>query len=279
MSLGLLAVFGLMTGEARAGSLTEVLTWNWAGHGTQTLVISGGPYATSNQTSSGTSLTFIIGTGANIGPLNTYLKNHGSALQFGAGSGAYSNQNIITPGETAVLTSNGNLSVIQGSTGSTQMKIDVYQTDWTTPYGINGNLQNSGSATFTSTASGDTEKFNSWFDSTDSGTPPTGMAAGMQTYTATYGPGQNVSSPIGSPVNFTSMDVGTVTPPYALSNETTVTLTQENIRGENGQYQVTTTLAATIPEPASLVLLLTSIPLPLTVVGGLRRRRARCQVD
>lgn len=266
VSLCLSASMGLMAGEARAGSIHEVLKWNWAGHGVQTLDITGSPFGTVSSSASGTSLTL------NTTPLNTFLKNHGSALQFAAGSGASSNQSVITQGETANLTSNGNLSVISGSAGSTQMTILVYQQDWSAPTGVHGVLQNSGSATFTLTASGDTEKYNSWFDPTNSSSQPTGMAAGLQTYTASYAAGQNVSSPIGSPVDHTSIGVATVGPNlYALANQTVVTLSQKNTKGENGQYQVTTTLFATVPEPASIALILAGMP--LTIVGMLRRGR------
>jgi hypothetical protein len=252
----LIAAMGLMTSEARAGALTVVL--DWPGH--TLTIVGGGGFATLTPTPSGESLAFLTG------PLNTFLAANGSALQFSAGSGASDNQPVATT--VASLTSNGTLSVNQASAGSTTMTIDVFKTDWNTPSGSTGMLVNAGSATFGLTAAGDTTTFNSWYNINNAANGKI-LGAGLQTFTST-GPIPN--SPIGVPPINTSAGISPFVTPFSLTNETIVTLTKTGLNGENGQYQDQTSVtAATVPEPASLVIMLTS--LPLVVLGAAKYRR------
>jgi len=258
-ALAMIALAGIPANEARAGSLTMILEW-----GASTLTITGGPFATLTATASGESLTL------NVGPLNAFLASHGSALAFAAGSGVSDNQSVATNATGAILTSNGNLSVVQTSAGLTTMTIDAYKTDWNTPSGATGMLMNSGSATFGLTPKGNTETFNSWYNNDNSADGKL-LGAGLQTYTST---GDPVNSPPGSPPNFTGAAISPFVTPFSLTNETIVSLTKSGKTGENGQYQVQTTVSANaVPEPASMVIMLTSMPLPLVILVLLQRRR------
>ncbi len=253
----LIAAVALTTSEARAGDLTVVLSWT--GH---TLTITGTPFATLTTTASGESLTF------NNTPLNAFLEANGSAIQFGSGSGVSDNQPVATNASGAFLTSNGQVSVDQSNPGSTAMTIDAFKTDWNTPSGATGTLVNSGSATFGHTVAGDTTTYNSWYNNDNS---PDGklLGAGLQTYTSTGAP---TESPIGVPPNSTTAGISPFVTPFSLTNETVITLTKSGSNAETANYQLQTTVSTSvIPEPASVVIVVSALPL---LALGLRRRAA-----
>jgi len=78
------------------------------------------------------------------------------------------------------------------------------------------------------------------------------------------------------PSSSNSTSPGTYVTPFTLDSQTTLVLdAASDVNGSNGFSQkVQLTASTAIPEPASLVLMLTGMPLPLVVVGLLRRRRA-----
>jgi len=266
LSLALVALMGLAPTEARAGALSAVIIIPGA-----TLAVTG-PFGTVTMDAAGTHLEY------NVPAINGFLAANGSALRFATGSGASSNQNIATNASGAVLGSAGSVGVVPTSAGTTTMSIVVFQTDWNTPSGTSGTLFNSGKTTFTNTATGDTNSYNSWYDNTNTGTSgppsftPLGLPAGLVTNTST---GLNPNSPPGVPADQTSAAISPFITPFALTNMTNIALTNTGMAGETDAYGVQTKVAAAgiIPEPSSVVLMLTSMPLPLVVLGIMRRYR------
>jgi len=257
--LALSAVIGFTAGEARAGTLTEILTW-----GANSLTITtGSPFATVTTDVSGTHLTL------NTDVLNAFLAANGSGLQFATGSGAYSNQNVATQASGAVLDNTGSVSVIPTGTGLTTMTINVTQTDWNVPNGPTGTLINTGSNSFTNTAAGDTSTANSWYNNNNAMDGKV-LGAGLISFMS-VGPAPN--SPPGTPSDSTTRAISPFVIPFSLTNETVLNLTRTGLTGEIDSYAVHTKVSGAVPEPASIVLMLTSMPLPLVVVGLLRRRR------
>lgn len=61
--------------------------------------------------------------------------------------------------------------------------------------------------------------------------------------------------------------------PYGLTDTVVITLSGNANNPQDAFHGTTTITVSTIPEPASLVMLLTGMPVPLIVLGMLRRRR------
>jgi hypothetical protein len=256
-ALGVL--LALVGGEARAELLT--LTLSWPGGPAGGLAISPGS-AFAQPGSTDNSLTL------NTTVLNTFLAANGSALQFSAGAGASSNWTGAADPAGATLTQNGTLTVLTQSTGSTAMTIDASLQSYTSPSGMTGTIESTGPATFTNTAAGDTQTFNSWYDPHNALNGKT-IASGLQTMTST---GAAPNSPSALP---TSAPISAVTTPFSLTNEIVVTLTNTGLAGESDQYLGGTKvrLGSAISEPASAVTLLTGMLMTLGGLSLLRRRR------
>jgi hypothetical protein len=144
-------------------------------------------------------------------------------------------------------------------------------------------LTESQSGTFTSTVdNGDTQNYQSYLDLNN---------AGNTSGTGVFTPGQQViaipavtstTSGIPNPASATtSIGFDTYTTPYALTTTFSIRLTGNGSTDNpaTDQFQASTTVTSkvgstAVPEPGSVVLLLTGMPLPLVVLGMLRRRRA-----
>jgi hypothetical protein len=240
---------GLTAGEARAGNLTMTLTW------------TGGSLSFDNTNATyalpGSSLTALL---VNTDAVNTFLMNNGSAISFSA-LGASSNfpGGVPIPSE-ATLTQTGT-AVLSRSTGATAITVATSQAGFTTPSGATGTLNSAQTAIFTNMVAGNNQTSSSSFNALNTPTlTSTTTGIQLQAY---------------SPSN--SIPVGTVVSGYTLANTATITMTGSTPgSGTTDQMQVGATLVsgAAIPEPASLILMLTGLPLPLVVVGLLRRRAA-----
>jgi hypothetical protein len=166
------------------------------------------------------------------------------------------------------------LSVGQGGPVSTDHYLVTILTTHDTytlpPAATAATLSQSESGTYTFTTAGNTQTSQSWYSPTNTpnstappGTPPVVIPV------PTTG-SSNASA--GSPT--VSTGIAPFVIPYALTNRMIIDVTG-NDAGNPTVMQVNsaTTLAA-VPEPASLVVFLTGIPLPIVLVGLLRRRRA-----
>jgi len=187
-----------------------------------------------------------------------------------AGFGAYSFSNLggssNNPGSSAtgdqggafILTS-GNLSVSPGGSGeSTPITVVLTEGGFVLPTS-SPSLVESGTVNFAG-ATGS-------LDSAGVLTDATGAATTVSIPTLT-----ETSSP---PSSSGSTSPGTYVTPFTLDSQTTLVLdAATGLNGSNGFSQKLQLTAGAIPEPASLVMMLTGMPLPLVVVGLLRRRRA-----
>jgi len=242
-----LGMLGLTAIEARAGSLEILVTE------------SGGPTIPITDNGALDTDPTIGVINANTTLLNLSLVNY----QFtAAGLGANSN----SPGTAVVgnLAQNGSVQLLLGGTGS--ITIVATDVDYSLPAPGPGTLNSSDSATFANGATGDTQGFTSWYN------PSNGLAA---TDVPSPTVGLTSTGPVG---NSHSADAAatpiTLVNPYGLTNSTTITLSGGSAGalsqvGWTGDTQVTSTA---IPEPASMALLLTA--LPVTLFGAMRRRKA-----
>jgi len=232
--LRLLAAFGalltIMATDARAGAIELIL--NVSG-GPSITIMSGGPF----DASGGANPDLIT---VNTGLLNTVLIADGSALQFSS-LGASSNN----PGAlNATLTETGQASTTGAAVSFT---ITALQTSYNSPGGTLGVMQSSGSDTLSNTTAGDKNMFQSWYDGTNTGAMTT--PSPLLTFTSTGPLAQS---------NSATAALTTLTPyvtPFALVNQTTVTLAA-NANGPADGFSGTTIVTATsVPEPTSLALL------------------------
>ena len=188
---------------------------------------------------------------AALGALNTALGAHGSAYRF-TGLNAQSNYTGASDGS---LQTGFQLNTSGGGTTAAVLSIDTVQTGFLSPTGKDGMV--------TSTAGG---SFNT--------------ATGSLSYTSDY-QGANTPTlvfPVAGTASYSSttgaIPVGTVASGYQLSDHFLISLTKGPAVFLGGTGGVT--LTAGVPEPASIVMLLTSMPVPLAFLGLIRlRRKAR----
>jgi len=242
-SLGLAALTGLMASEAQAETLTLSVF-----AGTDTTVapiytVTGGANA----------------VGANVGVLNSDLAAAGfGAYSFSNLGGSSNNPGTNSPGPLggAYVLASGDLNVTRGGSGEgTPITVVLSEGGFTLP--TNGpTLRDAGAAIITG-ASGSQ-------GSEAVVTDATGASTNVSIAGLTGTGLQTASTPLGSYVT-----------PFTLESQTVLSLTSTSTTepGSNGFSQLAQVQAA-VPEPASLVLMLTGMPLPLVVLGLLRRRRA-----
>lgn len=248
-ALSLCAVLGLAMGEARAGSLTIIVT---AADGVST-TITGGPLGTVSNGGNTLTITSIVA-------LNSFLATNGTALQFNS-LGASSD---FAPGSGVAsgsfVTQTGSLYYDTALTSDTgKVSVEVLQSGFLLPSGPTGTMQSSATANYTQAPSGSTETFTSVYNSALSALPLT---------TTSTGTAQNNYSPS----NLTNIPLFVT--PFELSNTTTFNiLPNANAQATNQWTGSTTVTTAAIPEPASVVLMSMGMPLFLVVSAWMRRRR------
>jgi hypothetical protein len=255
LALSLAAIMGLMASEARAATMTLS-------------VYSGNSTALANQifTISGTA-TQVTATG-----VNAALATHGfSAYTFGSLGGS---SNLgVTGATTGQLGMAGNLSVdtTAGNTGAdTPITIVVTESGFTVPLSAVFNT-----LAQTSQANYNTASITGSSTTTHSGIFTDSTSPTPITVTTSIGPLNPSNTGVSQTGGQTSKPIPTYVTPYTLTSQTLVSLSPAP-GSTTGQVQLTNNLlvSAAIPEPASLVLMLTGMPLPLVVLGLLRRRRA-----
>jgi len=172
----------------------------------------------------------------------------------------------------ATMSISGTAAVVGTSTDKFLVTITTSQTDFTSPTGPVGMLANSESSTITNTtgAAGDMQSVKSWYNPAN-----TIAAAGPATPLGSYPLPVTGTTPLSlSSPTFTA-GVSVAPTPYALVNQVMIQITgggsTPNAKDVFGS--ATTLTAGGVPEPASIVMFLTGMPLPLVVVGLLRRRR------
>jgi hypothetical protein len=131
--------------------------------------------------------------------------------------------------------------------------------------GNNGELNSSSSATFTNQPTGGGNTITSSYNA--SSTSPYSVLSSQP-------PNPNSASNSATP-----LAIGTVGPAsYSLGNVVSFALSAGSTTTPiRDQFTTSAVVTAAIPEPASMVMFLTGMPLPLVVVGLLRRRRPVAQ--
>jgi hypothetical protein len=249
LALGLSALIGSAAPEARAAGITMTLTWTGGSITLNSLTSS--PYV--ENTSTATALNI------NAGALSGYLSGHGSAITF-TSLGASSNYPGGTPNPLVATLTESGTAVLSGSSGATAITVATMESGYTTPSGTTGTLGSAQTAIFTNVTAGGSEASSSSYNSTNTTTlTSTSTGTSLNAY---------------SPTN--SMGVGTIVSGYTLDNSSAISMTGSTPgAGTTTQFAVAATLTgAAVPEPASLIMMLTGMPLPLVVLGLLRRRRA-----
>jgi len=246
--MGVACTLGLFTFEARGGPLTITVQET----GGLPITIQDGGALDLDMAEVGVIL------------VNTTLLNANPELanyRFAA-LGANSN----SPGDATdgFLSQNATVQLRLGGTGS----VTVIASDnaYQFPNGATRTMQSSASSTYTSATAGNTEVFTSWFN-------PNSVVGAKQ---IASGDVTNTSSAVNP--NSQSGDAPPTTPlpltnPYGLTNQMVITLTggSAGALAQNQYAGATAVIAATIPEPASMTLMLGVLPV---LVFGMRRRKA-----
>jgi hypothetical protein len=248
LSLGLAAIAGLTASEAHAGTLTITVL-----AGTTTIYTQSGLATTLNVTTAG------------LATLNATLTTDGFGGYHVNGLQGSSNNGTTSTTNAFVLTS-GSVSVTPGGAGAgTPLTIILNEGGFTAPSsGLVNTLAAFTTANYGSISTGTQSDSGSF---TDSSSPPVTQSTGTATADFTGSPLSTGSS---------SATVPTYIAPFSLTNTLTVSLTAVSgvASGSDGFTGQTTLTATAIPEPASLVMMLTGLPLPLVLLGLLRRRAA-----
>jgi hypothetical protein len=245
LALGLCALIGLTAREGRAETITMTLTW------------SGGSLTFDNTSPlfalPGSSSTSLL---VNTNAVNTFLNANGSEVNFSS-LGASSNfPGAPAPG-TGTLSESG-IAVLNGTGAASAITVSVSEGGFLNPVGPSGTLSSAQAVIYTNVAAGATETSSSSYNalstaplvSTSTGPALQHYSLGNSLAIAPVGPGYSLDNTIA--INF----AGSPSPSAATN-----------------QFSVAATISA-IPEPTSVIMMLTGVPLPLVVLGLLRRRRA-----
>jgi len=201
-------------------------------------------------TSTGANQTVTLSTFA-VAAVNAALGAAGSDLSL---TSASANSNF-TGGSTGLLQTTFQASVLSTGSDVGELSVDTTQSGFLSPIGANGTMTSSAGGNFAGVASG-----NVMYTSDYQGAPSP---------TLTFGASGGVTSFSGSTP---ALPVGTVPSGYTLSNHWLIS-PSDTPGGTVGGTGSVILGAGAIPEPTSVVMLLTGMPLPLAIVFGLIRRR------
>jgi len=240
LGLGLVALLGLSASEARAATMTLTVT---ASTGTFTFT----------------------GTATGVSPNLTILNGDlvGTGYSFTALGGSSNNGFATT---NAFIADSGTLQFTAGGTGG-PLIITVTEDGFTAPASGAGNtMQSTQGATFTNTTATSSQSDVGNFSDLPGGSVNQSLPTAPPTLFGTTSASQSASATSGLPTYMT---------PFTLTSTTTINMGAASSSSPgNDVFTSTTSVSATvIPEPASLVMMMTGMPLPLVVMGLLRRRR------
>jgi len=252
-ALGLMALFGLSAPEVNAATMSL------------TVLLDGSPaYSVTGATATSVS--------AVVSDLNTAL--NGSGYSFSSLSGASNNPGTQGP-VGGFISDSGNLSYDPaGGTGGV-LTIIVTEDGFTSPASGTGNvLTSAATSNYSGTGAGTTSPlaptYQTYLGNFSDSSSPAVTAATPIISQASNGTAQDSHS------DSTTVGLGLYTVPYTLSSTTVISMNSSTALPSNNVFTGKTSVLAsgTVPEPASLVMLVTGMPLPLVVMGLLRRRRA-----
>jgi hypothetical protein len=248
--LGLTAMMGLMASQAHAETMTLTVYLGSGTGGTQIYQVTGGANSVTADTSDA------------AGSLNDALSTNGfGAYHFSTLGG--SSDFTVNPTTSQNILVSGGLTVTPGGAGEGQ-EFTVYVTeDGFTQPPTRTKLDDTAGAIYDSGTTGSVANTGTYTDSTPTTVSLPTVAGGLTLTTS------------GTLADSTALSSLTANP-YSLSSQTVIALSSSS--SVPGTNTITNAVAvsgtAVIPEPASLVMMLTGIPLPLVVLGILRRRRA-----
>jgi hypothetical protein len=245
--LALGALLGLATAPVQAETITMTVT------------IGGGPSFVTDPFNTGVpaSNVYNVDPVAGIPALNAFLAANGSEYQFISLSGS-SNFPGTTQGQ---LVLSGEVQSV--GPGNAVLMITESESAFTSPTGPSGTLKSSSSGNFTNQPAGGGHTADSMFNST---TTP---------LITVHSTGTSVNQ--GTNNGPTSVAVAPVATLYTLTNNITFGLSAGSTTAPiDDTFGVTGTITAnsSVPEPASLLMMLTGMPIPLVLAGWLRSRRA-----
>ncbi len=232
-------LIGLVTGQARAGSITMTITV--PGH---SILVDGQLVASQSPTD------FIVDTTS----LNQVLTGDGSALQF---SSLEARSDFPGGPTDGTLSQFGLVEIPVGAQGSTYVTIQVSQDGFTSPYFLGPlppEIKSFTSATFENTVAGDSQQLTSVYNR-----GPSSSAAVFST-----GPAPNGSSAMGETF------ISAYSLPYSVTNTMSIALTPNTNAVSQDQFFGQSTVT---PEPAGLVLLSMGMFLSLVTVRLVRAKR------
>jgi len=239
--LAMSALVGLTGSQARAESISMTIDTTSA---TILVDLVATPGAT----------TYVVDA-AGLASINSSLAAAGSEYAFISLGGSSNFPGNSTQGQLIVT---GEIHSIVGGGSDSLLKITESESDFTSPTGASGILRSSSTGNFTNQPSGGGH---------------TAWSAFNATPTSTYSVLSATTDPNGA-AGAASVGVAPVSTLYSLKNVITFGLAAASTNDIVDSFGVTATIGSvTVPEPASLVVFLTGMPLPLVVVGLLRRRR------
>jgi len=244
-ALAVSAFVGLIAGEVRAAPIS------------MNIDVTAGSFLV-DLVATTTPTTYTVDA-AGLLAVNAFLAANGSQYQFISLGGSSNFPGDATQGQLVVT---GEIHSVGSAGADSFLKLTETETSFTSPTGASGTLRSSSSANFTNQPAGGGHSASSLFNAI-----PTPTYTVLSTGTD-VNPGIN-----GGPV---SVGVAPVSTLYTLTNIATFGLSKPAATAPDivDSFGVTATVTAAVPEPASLITMLTAFPLPLVVVGLLRRRRA-----
>jgi hypothetical protein len=252
LGLALSLVLGITAQSARAGNIEIDMTVSQGVNSATFNIFLGSGEEDAGSTSNNVS--------GNLALINGFLASSGIGVTF-ASLGANSNN----PGNVfSGITQNGLFSVAAGGAPVSITSV-AFQTDFLSPVGGVGSLQSSSSSTFANTAAGSSQMFQSWFDQTNTGA----MSTPSPNLNFTYG---NLANSLDSQSGTaTPTTVLNVAPPYALVNQISLSIGTTNQPTANSFGGATILLVTAVPEPASVMMMASALPIAFGLIRRYRR--------
>jgi len=257
LALGLTALFGLSAREARAEAMILTVSLN----GTSIFSATG-------PTTGPNAHQAVSVTTAGLTVLNGDLS--GTGYSFSSLGGASNNPGTSGP-VGGFISDSGNVSFAPGGSGGV-LTITVSEVGFTAPSsGTSATLTSAATANYSGAGAGGAgptptyQTYSGMFS--DSSLPPVTATTPLITQLANGTASDQHSAS-------TSTPIAPYLTPYSLTSATNIDLTASSSSPSNDVFTgKTSVVSASVPEPASLVMMLTGMPLPLVVMGLLRRRR------
>jgi len=219
-----------------------------------TISLGGGATFLVDAVATATATTYTVDA-PGLAAVNGFLTANGSEYQFVSLGGSSNFPGNAMQGN---LVATGEIHSAVGGGPDTVLKLTETEADFTSPTGPSGTLKSSSTGNFTNQPAGGGHTASSAFNATS--TPTYSVLSSMLAPNGEAGAG--------------SVGIAPVSTLYMLTNIATFGLSPAGpINDIVDSFGVTATITASVPEPASLVTMLMGIPLPLVVLGLLRRRR------